>query len=503
MRVVLLSMPDVAPVIMHEAAFHMPNLGIASIGANLDPHHEVYLIDLVRKRRRVRRYLTAVLRKIRPHVVGLSSMTWQYATCLKLARLVRHLLPEAKIVLGGYHATLMYEEIGASPEAAEIDFLIRGEGEAAFAALVAALENGTAPEKIPSLSYRRAEGFRHNPAGDLLELARLKLPIRDRRRLTSGYHIMNHHVEVMETSRGCTRSCNFCSIRHMYGRAFRPFPIPRILEDIDDIYYRRRTRWIFVTDDNMVLDPDRVIAMCNAIAARGYRNLNFVVQADCTTMARNEPMVRAMARAGFRSIFLGIENASPANLKSARKGNIVNDSRRAVALCHRYGIMVVGGIIFGFPDDGEAEIVANYRFLKSTGADTAYCQILTPYPKTGIRRNLMAAGLVTNPDDYTRYNGMWANVRTHKLSAEKLHYLFWYHRLNVMGWWEPSERICRQGRLWTSIWRYAFRPLMKVVVARAQRKYGWEGRYQREVARLASINRFEDLAPFARPTHRP
>ncbi|HSO20636.1 MAG TPA: B12-binding domain-containing radical SAM protein, partial [Desulfosarcina sp.] len=135
-----------------------------------------------------------------------------------------------------------------------------------------------------------------------------------------------------------------------------------------------------------------------------------------------------------------------------------------------------------------------------TGADTAYCQILTPYPKTGIRRELMDAGLVVNPDDYTRYNGMWANVRTRHLSAERLHFLYWYHRLNVMGWWQPSERIRRQGRLWTSIWLYFFRPLMKIVVARAQARYGWEGRFQREVARLETINRFPDLAPF--DTHR-
>ena len=493
MRIVLLSMPDVAPVIMHESAFHMPSLGIASIGANLDDRHEVYLIDLIRKRRHTRRYLTRTLLKIKPQVVGFSTMTWQYATCLKLIRLIRSLLPDVKIVLGGYHATLMYQEIADGPEAAQIDFMIRGEGEVAFHSLVSALEGDGRFEKINALSYKKNGTFIHNPSGDLLDLSRLKLPIRDGRRLTRGYHIMNHHCEVMETSRGCTRNCNFCSIRHMYGRAFRPFPIERILADIDDIYYRRKVRWIFVSDDNMVMDPDRVIALCDAIIARRYRKLYFVVQADCVTMAQNETMVRKMAQAGFRSIFLGIENASPKNLRTAHKGNILEHSRKAVALCHQYGIMVVGGMIFGFPDDSEAEIIANYQFLKSTGADTAYCQILTPYPKTGIRQELMDEGLVTNPLDYTRYNGMWANVRTHHLSAERLHYLYWYHRLKVMGWWEPSDRIRQQGKLWTTIWLYVFRPIMKIVVARSLKKYGWEGRYQREIARLAKINRFQDL----------
>ena len=131
MKVVLISMPDVAPIIVHEAALHMPNLGIACVGGNIDPQHEVCIIDLIRKRRQTRAYLTRTLMKIRPSLVGLSAMTWQFDTCVKIARLVRTLLPETKIVLGGYHATLMAEEIAASPYGQIFDYIIRGEGEEA------------------------------------------------------------------------------------------------------------------------------------------------------------------------------------------------------------------------------------------------------------------------------------------------------------------------------------------------------------------------------------
>ncbi len=494
MNILLLSMPDIAPVIMHESAFHMPSLGIASLGANIDAEgHAVQIVDLIRKRRHLKRHMTEILKKFQPDLVGLSTMTWQYATCLKLIRLIRRKRPGAAIVIGGYHPTLMYEDIAASEEADLIDFMIRGEGEEAFRRLVNALNGNDRIEEIPSLSFRTAAGFVHNPRGELLDLSRLKPPIRDKRRLTWGYHIMNRSVEVMETSRGCTRNCNFCSIRHMYGRAFRTFPIERVLADIDDIYHNRKVRWIFVSDDNLVLDADRVIRLCDAILARGYRGLNFVVQADCVTMARNEPMVKKMAAAGFRTVFLGIENASRKNLQAARKGDILSASKQAVANCHKYGIMIVGGMIFGFPDDEEIDIIENYRFLKSTDVDTSYCQILTPYPKTGIRQHLLEEGLVTNPFDYTRYNGMWANVRTRHLDADTLQYLVWYHRQKVMGWWEPSERVCRGGRLWTAIWRCFFRPMLKVVIGRQQRKLGWQGRFAMEMARNARVNQFPDL----------
>jgi radical SAM superfamily enzyme YgiQ (UPF0313 family) len=493
MKIVLMSMPDVAAVIMHESAFHMPNNGIASIGANIDPGHEVFVIDLVRKRRRVRRYVTDILLKIRPDVVGLSAMAWQYTTCTKLVRLIKRLLPSVKLVLGGYHATLMYEEIATSEEAPLIDFIVRGEGEEAFRRLINALNGQDRFVDIPSLSFHGGNGFRHNPRGELLDLSRLKLPIRDQRRLTSGYHIMNDRVEVIETSRGCTRTCNFCSMNHMYGRTFRPFPLERILTDIEDIYYNRKTRWIFVADDNLVLDPERVLKLCDAIIARKLPGLNFVVQADCITMSRNEAMVAKMAQAGFKTIFLGVENVSKKNLRVAGKGNIVAASRQAVAICHKYDIMVVAGMIFGFPDDDEEDIIENYRFLKSIDADTSYCQILTPYPKTVMRQHLLDEGLVTNPDDYTRYNGMWANVKTRHLTSEQLQYLVWYHQQKVMGWWEPSKRVRERGAFWTGIWIYVFRPLLKIYLGRQQRKIGWQGRYEMHIKGRAEANNFHGL----------
>ena len=68
-----------------------------------------------------------------------------------------------KIVIGGYHATLMYEEIAASDEAALIDFIIRGEGEEAFRRLINALGGKDRLEEIPSLSFKKATGLFTTP----------------------------------------------------------------------------------------------------------------------------------------------------------------------------------------------------------------------------------------------------------------------------------------------------------------------------------------------------
>ena len=486
-------MPDVVPIIIHEAAIHLPNHGIASIGGNIDAEHEVFLIDLVRKRRSIKKYLSKVLPEIVPDLVGLSAMAWQYDTCTKIAHLIKELLPEVKIVIGGYHATLMYEEIVGSREAKWIDFIVRGEGEEPCRRLVNALAGHDHFADIASLSYKYNGSFIHNPQAENLDLSTLRLPIRDNRRLTRGYHMVHSHIELLETSRGCTRSCNFCSMRHMYGRTFRTFPIGRVLEDIDDIYYKRKTRSIFITDDNMVLDTARVVELCEAIIARKYQGLKIFVQADCVTMAKNEEMVRKMAAAGFSSVFLGIENGSTKNLRAAGKGDIVAHSQQAIENCHKYGMMVIGGLIFGFPDDDENSIRENYQFFKSIHADAAYCQVLTPYPKTAIRRQLLEGNLITNQYNYKKYNGLWANVRTNYLDSEQLQYQFWYQRQVVLGWWNPPAEVKRQGWLWISIWRFVFKPFLKIYYKRAMHKYGWKGRYEREVRRWENMNRFRDL----------
>jgi len=66
----------------------------------------------------------------------------------------------------------------------------------------------------------------------------------------------------------------------------------------------------------------------------------------------------------------------------------------------------------------------------------------------------------------------------------------------VLGWWNPSRRVRSQGRGWTAIWNYLFKPVLKLYYDYVLRKYGWEGRHKREMERLSHMNRFRDLETF-------
>jgi radical SAM superfamily enzyme YgiQ (UPF0313 family) len=137
MRVLLLAMPDTVDFLDNSA--RIPNLALISLAGNL-PGHEVKVLDLVLHRPGIRRALEEVLAGFRPQLVGLSAMTFQFATLLRVARLVRRFDPGIKIAAGGYHPSLMARELAAE-ELLPLDFIVRGEGEVTLGELVTELES--------------------------------------------------------------------------------------------------------------------------------------------------------------------------------------------------------------------------------------------------------------------------------------------------------------------------------------------------------------------------
>ena len=125
MRILLVAMPDTTEVIDFFA--RLPNLAIVSLAGNL-PGHQVQVLDLVLFKPHIRNPLQEALASLRPQVVGLSAMTFQFDTLLRVARFIRSFDPAIKIAAGGYHASLMATELTEAVEELPLDFLIRGEG---------------------------------------------------------------------------------------------------------------------------------------------------------------------------------------------------------------------------------------------------------------------------------------------------------------------------------------------------------------------------------------
>jgi anaerobic magnesium-protoporphyrin IX monomethyl ester cyclase len=434
MNVLLLSMPDSfehTPVL----TMRMPNGALASLAGNVDPHHRVAVADLILAQHDVAGTVARLVREIEPDVVGLSVMTFQRRTALAIARVVRSMRPGARIVAGGYDPSLapeMYEPLETA-----IDFIVRGEGDLTFRELLRALERDDDPARIEGLSYRsadRPDRFIHNVSRHVstLDSGTINRPNRAARVL-SGYTFLGRPIDIVETSRGCTYDCSFCSIIEMRGRNFHTFQFDRVLADIADAR-ARGARAIFIVDDNVTLNVQRFEALCHAIVDAGLNDIHYIVQAMTSSIAAHgETLAPAMRKAGFRYVFLGIENILDedlAFLKAAAKNatraggrTTGNATLRAIEYLHREGMHVVGGIIVGNPDDTKDSIERNLEFARQY-VDWPYIQHPTPYPGTPMTEDFRARNLIVN-DRVEEYDGTTAVVRTAHLDAEEIEFMRW------------------------------------------------------------------------------
>jgi anaerobic magnesium-protoporphyrin IX monomethyl ester cyclase len=430
MNVLLLSMPDsfehMPPIVVR-----MPNGALSSLAGNIDPHHQIAIADLILVQSRVIPTIERLMRDYQPEVVGLSVMTFQRATAFKIARLIRHLRPATRIVAGGYDPSLA----PASYEpCADIDFLVRGEGEQTLCELLRALEAGGPVPSIAGLSGRTPSGLVHGPERTITNLKSnpLRLPNRAARVL-DGYTMLGRQVDVVETSRGCTYDCSFCSIIEMRGRNFHVYPIERVLADIADAR-SRGARAIFLVDDNITLDVHRFESLCEAIIDAGLNDIEYLVQAMTSPLAQHGgTLAPLMKRAGFRYVFLGIENILESDLdflkaraKNARREHgrsVGNATIEAISHLHRNGLFVVGGLIVGNPDDTRESIETNLEFAKRY-IDWPYIQHPTPYPRTPMTQQFREQDLIVD-EDMSHYDGTTAVVRTKHVPAAEVEFLRW------------------------------------------------------------------------------
>lgn len=431
MNVLLLSMPDSFEH-MPTVAIRMPNGALTSLAGNVSDRHRVAVADLILVQDSVRATVERLVGEIDPAVVGMSVMTFQRKTAFKIADLIRRMKPDVKIAVGGYDPSLAPEQYKL-PDSG-IDFIVRGEGEVTFRELLDSLQDGKALDGIAGLSYRHGDGWRDNAARPVhsLESNEIRLPNRDARVL-HGYTMLGRQVDVIETSRGCTFDCSFCSIIQMRGRNFHTYSFDRVLNDIRDAR-DHGAQTMFLVDDNITLNVHRFEELCKAIVAAGLNDVEYVIQGMTSAIANHgESLGPLMREAGFKYVFLGIENileddlqflrANSKNLLRENGKKAGNATLQAIEYLHRNKMYVVGGLIVGNPDDTRESVEANLRFARRY-IDWPYIQHPTPYPGTPMTVDFRQRNLIIN-ERVEEYDGTTAVVRAEKLEAEEIEFLRW------------------------------------------------------------------------------
>lgn len=473
--------PDVlflaCPDTYHEFSnvFCVPNLGLPSIAGNIKDLCNVMIADLILSHGKISDTIKELIKKYSPNLVGISCMTFQYGTAIKIARLIKEIDRDIEIVFGGYHPSLCFNEISQSKDSEVIDYLVRGEGELIFRDLV----KGVPKSKISGLSYKTGKEIKHNKARPpIKDINILEMPLREARIFNKGFHVMGFPADTIESSRGCVFNCKFCSIKKFYGTGFRTYSIERVINDIENVRrMNKKLKTLFFVDDNMTIDMERIGNLCRAIISNGLDDLDYIVQASVRGIASRPDVVNLMAKAGFKMIFLGMENRIEKNLSFMKKAVTLDETNRAVKSLKENKIITIGGFVVGQPTDTEGDIASNLQFAKDLKIDLLAPQILTPYPKTEIREDLDKMGLITNKDDFSLYNGAFANVKTNTLSSQELQLIYFkmiYKFYIDVIYHVKNNLVLRSKYGFPMVYGFGKAILKNLLLAQFRRKKYWE-----------------------------
>jgi len=282
-------------------------------------------------------------------LIGVSSLFTAYSDeAIETAKVVKKYCPDAKVVLGGHHPTELPGEVlrhGC------VDFVIRGEGEAAMPQLARALMDGMPLGDIPGIGFRTADGgiFVNSPA--MLQDLDAGPPPGIEHIDSAFYRRKGKPCAVVVASRGCPMRCSYCSIGGAAWSRFRLKSTAAVMRELERAVFEFGARFIDFEDENVSFDRKWFLELLRSMRERfGGYGLELRAMNGLFPPTLDEEVIRAMKEAGFTALNLSLGTTCRAQLKRFRRPDTRESFENAVRLGHKYGLESVGYIIVGAPD---------------------------------------------------------------------------------------------------------------------------------------------------------
>ncbi len=380
---VLLTNPKSANV-FESFGFIFPPLGLLYIGAAAEQKgHKITIEDFCVSGNKPATY------DFRGYdVVGITTDTRRFLAALEIAKKAKS--QGCIVVMGGPHPGFVDDDILGS---GHVDFIVRGEGEISFPLLLDAIKTGDDVSDISGISYlRQGELVRTRESELIDDLDSLPFPARHlvdieaykRKGLKYGG---KRTVAVISSSRGCPYNCNFCITPQMYGKRWRARSAASVVAEVEEVYYKYGYRAFAFCDDNFTVSPQRVKDICSLILEKRL-DIWWWCLSSSSALLKNEDMVQLMARAGAKTVYMGVESANPTTLKEFNKGITQDTPYKAVNLLRQNGIEAFGSYILGGLNDNVAMTMKTIRLSMVLNTAVAQFTILTPYPGTALYKEI-------------------------------------------------------------------------------------------------------------------
>ncbi|MGN0876577.1 MAG: B12-binding domain-containing radical SAM protein [Kiritimatiellia bacterium] len=269
----------------------------------------------------------------------------------------------ATVVLGGFHTTLNPDEA-----AEHADAIMIGDAETTWTEMLADFRAGCLKK-------------RYVGKGGVI------CPMPDRSIYAGrSYGPLN----LIETARGCSFSCEFCSITKFFNRCYTPRPI-------DDVIAEMKTlpkRIVFFVDDNLAMDVPRLKELCRKL--KPLKKL-WVAQLSIHT-ANDDELLTLMEESGCCGVLIGFESLNGEVLESmGKRVNVANaDYARGVANLRKHHLSIYATFVFGYDQDKPETFERTFKFAMESKFFFAAFNHLVPFPGTDVHARFVREGRLLN-----------------------------------------------------------------------------------------------------------
>jgi len=293
------------------------------------------------------------------NVVCISSTSFSWFIARKMIERIKSLVPDIPIIVGGIHATFLDEHVLKN---SEVDYVVRGEGEKTLLELLASIENGEGIREVLGISYKDdGKVFRNKdrPSLTIREMEETPLPAFDL--MPSGLH----ELITVESSRGCSFSCAFCSI--VYRNLWRGIGTEIFQKRIEHAlcYGDKLTgnKGVFLVDDNFTANRSRAEEILGNLSEIDFKDADLSFQARADDLL-NSDIIRYCAKIPIKAIGIGAESGYDEAMKKVHKGIFTRDIERCATLLRTYGLSkyAIYSFIVGFPWEGKKDCLRTIDF---------------------------------------------------------------------------------------------------------------------------------------------
>lgn len=335
------------------------------------------------------------LKNENPKIVGISILSGPcIEDAVKKAKLVRKLLPEAKIVFGGIHTTIFPKNVLKNEY---VDFIVVNEGEHALVELAGyLLRKEGSPKEIKNLGYKKGGDLIINQIRPFINLDLLPLPAWDLVPIEKYLHgkFYSDRVITLHTSRGCPWNCSYCYNQIVNFRRWRGLSAPKIIEQIEYLMANYKIKGFQFYDDEFDVDIKRVVEFCNLLIKK---KIKIKWAHFSRTNVADKERYALEKRAGCEFVEFGIESGSPRILKFIQKQQTVTDIKKAFRICKEVGLKAGAMFMIGIPTESIGEMGETIKLIKQLKAQQTICTIFHPYPGSQFFNYCTERGLIKLP----------------------------------------------------------------------------------------------------------